>query len=734
MTKKRQKKGKTQDKVLDCFSIIKEINTAGCFLDPKGNFIFSNQACDILFGVKKNKLVNRNLKEFVNPKTLKTIIKKPEKEADNVHELEISLGHKKKKFIIFDSSPKYDDNGKFIGSLAFIEDFTGHKKKEEDLLLKCSLLDSLLENLPDCIYFKDINSRFIRVNKARALKSDKDEEFFIGKKDFDFFPEDQAKEMLKDEKKILKKGKKIIEKEQKIIRANGTEEWTLATKVPRYDRDGKIIGTLGISRDITEKKTMEEKLKRRIEALGEEVVFKSNLLASLLDNMPELIYFKDEKSRFIKVSKSLADWSNVENVDDLLGKTDFDFYKADEANIRYEEEKRIMKTGKPMINKEEKYTTPDGGEGWTSTTKLPLYDEKGKTIGTFGISRDITVKKELEEKLKEKLSNLGEEVLFKSDLLTSLLDNIPQNIYFKDKKSRFVAVSKSLADWSNVENVDDLLGKTDFDFYKADEANIRYEEEKRIMKTGKPMINKEEKYTTPDGGEGWVSTTKIPRYDKKGNIIGTLGISRDITEIKKAEREIARLNDLIEQSSDAVLRMDTEMRINYTNKATKELFGYPFSELKKKTLEFLIAEPDSEEIQRRIFGKVSKGEIYSGEHLSIRKNGSVFFCHVKIMPLFDEKNNIYGYMGSLWDISEEKKARDELVFRKNLLDSFLELTPDKVFFKDRDCRFVEMSKSEAEEHNLTREGILGKSDFSFLPEEIAEKYFEEEQNIMKKKQ
>jgi two-component system cell cycle sensor histidine kinase/response regulator CckA len=851
MTKKRrkkEKKGKTQDKVLDCFSIIKEINTAGCFLDPKGNFLFSNQACDVLFGVKNGKLVNRNLKEFVSPKTLKTITKKRKKEADNVHELEISLGHKKKKFIIFDSSPEYDDNGKFIGFLVFIEDITEYKRKEEDLLLKCSLLDSLLENLPDPIYFKDRNSRFIRVNKAKALKAGKDEEFFIGKTDFDFFPKDQAKEMMKDEKKILEKGKKIIEKEQKVTRAGGKEEWTLATKVPRYGRDGKIIGTLGISRDITAEKILKEKLKERVEVLGEEVVFKSNLLTSLLDNIPDLIYFKDRKSRFVELSKSKANQVGLPK-EKVLGKTDFDYFTEEHAEQAYKDEQKIIKTGKPIEGKTEKETHPDGKITWVSTTKIPRYDKKGKIIGTLGISRDVTEKIKLEEKLKEHLDQLGEEVVFKSNLLTSLLGNIPDLIYFKDRKSRFVELSKSKANQVGLPK-GEVIGKTDFDYFTKEHAEQAYKDEQKIIKTGKPIEGKIEKETHPDGRVTWVSTTKIPSYDEKGNIVGTLGISRDVTlqkkteeqlkeneartrailsalpdllfqikkdgtvisyyvakkdilsvkpedfmnknvkdvlpislasqciesikrairtketvsfeyqvpvkgelrdrearvarsdentailvirdisEMKKAQKEIARLNDLIEQSSDAIIRMDTEMNINYANEATKKMFGYPFSEIKGKTLSFLIAEADSEKIQRDIFEEISGGKIYSGEHLNIKKDGSVFSCLMRIMPLLDKNGKTYGYMGSLMDISEEKEARDELVFRKNLLDSLLELTPDEIFFKDTDCRFLEVSESKAKKFAVAKEEIIGKSDFSFLEEEIAGKYFKEEQNLM----
>jgi rsbT co-antagonist protein RsbR len=165
--------------------------------------------------------------------------------------------------------------------------------------------------------------------------------------------------------------------------------------------------------------------------------------------------------------------------------------------------------------------------------------------------------KKAKEPRKGKARKFGEKSVPEGYLFEFLLRNVPYNIYFKDKESRFVAVSKSQADWSDVESVDDLLGKTDFDFYKEDEAKILCEEEKRIMKTGEPMINKEEKYTTPDGGEGWVTTTKFPLYDEKGEVIGTFGISSDITrrkllELEKEKKMEAQREEIIELSTPVI--------------------------------------------------------------------------------------------------------------------------------------------------------------------------------------
>jgi anti-anti-sigma factor len=263
---------------------------------------------------------------------------------------------------------------------------------------------------------------------------------------------------------------------------------------------------------------------------------KVNLFDALLEHVPEQIYFKDRESRFVLASKSVIKQFGVKDIDELIGKTDFDYFTDEHAKPAYEDEQVIMKTEKPILSKIEKETHPDGRVTWVSTTKIPRYDERGRVIGILGISRDVTQRKELEEKLEMKLEELGKEVLLKSNLLNALLEFVPDRIYFKDKESRFIEVSKSKAEGTGLSR-EEFKGKTDFDFFPEEEAKEMREDEERIMKTGEPVIDKVHKIKLPNGEEKWLSATKVPFYDDKGNLIGTFGISRDITELKNLELE-----------------------------------------------------------------------------------------------------------------------------------------------------------------------------------------------------
>ncbi|MBC8353730.1 MAG: response regulator [Planctomycetes bacterium] len=125
------------------------------------------------------------------------------------------------------------------------------------------------------------------------------------------------------------------------------------------------------------------------------------LLHTLMDNLPDSIYFKDATGRFLRVSKAKAQRSGLHSPDEAVGKTDFDFFDPKDAEHSFADERRVMESGQPLMGKEEKHVWPDGRESWVATTKLPLRDTLGHVIGTFGISHDITEQKQAAEAYRE---------------------------------------------------------------------------------------------------------------------------------------------------------------------------------------------------------------------------------------------------------------------------------------------------------------------------------------------
>src|SRR5438132_4302832 len=137
------------------------------------------------------------------------------------------------------------------------------------------------------------------------------------------------------------------------------------------------------------------------------------------------------------------------------------------------------------------------------------------------------------------------------DLLQTLMGNLPDSIYFKDRESRFLRINKALATRFGLSDPADAIGKTDADFFLEEHAKQALRDEQEMLRTGKPVIGLEEKETWPDGHETWASTTKMPLCDKDGSIIGSFGISRDITERKHAQQELQRAKEAAEAANRA---------------------------------------------------------------------------------------------------------------------------------------------------------------------------------------
>ncbi|KXB03097.1 hypothetical protein AKJ45_02590 [candidate division MSBL1 archaeon SCGC-AAA261F19] len=151
------------------------------------------------------------------------------------------------------------------GIICVVRDITERKKAEEKYTFESNLLNSLLNNSEDLVYFKDTEDRYVRVSKAYADSLGLDQEDMKGKTVFDLFPEEEAREMHEDDLEVMKEGKEVVDREHKITLSDGETRWLSTTKVPRYDDEGNVIGMIGISRDITERKRRRKNSKRLAE-------------------------------------------------------------------------------------------------------------------------------------------------------------------------------------------------------------------------------------------------------------------------------------------------------------------------------------------------------------------------------------------------------------------------------------------------------------------------------------
>ncbi len=157
---------------------------------------------------------------------------------------------------------------------------------------------------------------------------------------------------------------------------------------------------------------------------GEALESERRLLHAMMEHLPDHIYFKDADSRFIMVSRALAKHFGFDSPEMAIGMTDRDFFSPEHADAALEDEQMLMRTGEPVVGKEEEETWIDRPSTWVSTTKMPLRDEHGKVIGTFGISSDITARKHAEVAMREATQAAEDANRAKSDFLANMSHEI----------------------------------------------------------------------------------------------------------------------------------------------------------------------------------------------------------------------------------------------------------------------------------------------------------------------
>ena len=184
---------------------------------------------------------------------------------------------------------------------------------------------------------------------------------------------------------------------------------------------------------------------------------------------------------------------------------------------------------------------------------------------------------------KTRLNNesRNEELLRDSNLLNAMMDLIPEKIYFKNRESQFIRINKSLSNFFGIANPEEAVGKTDFDFFSDEHARIAYNDEKRIIETGEALLGAIEKETWPDGSVTWASTTKMPFHNNQGDIIGTFGVSRDITRQTEAEKHLKEREIIFSKLTENVPGViyqfqylpDGRYRFPYASSGIRDIFG-----------------------------------------------------------------------------------------------------------------------------------------------------------------
>ncbi len=296
---------------------------------------------------------------------------------------------------------------------------------------------------------------------------------------------------------------------------------------PLRDEHGAITGMLGVAIDISELKQAEMQMQES-----------RNLLQTVLDAIPVRVFWKDNESKYLGCNQLFAQDANLKSYKDLVGKSDFDFYPNDAEAFR-DDDLKVMESGISRLNFEEKQTTPDGKQMWLRTSKIPLRNVAGETIGVLGTFDDITERRQAEMQIQES-----------RNLLQTVLDAIPVRVFWKDTQFNYLGCNQLFAQDSKIKSSNDLIGKSDYELFPNDAEAYRIDDHKVIV-SGKSRLNFEEPQATPDGSTMWLRTSKIPLRNVAGEVVGILGTYDDITERKQAETELRESKNRLELALDS---------------------------------------------------------------------------------------------------------------------------------------------------------------------------------------
>ncbi len=297
----------------------------------------------------------------------------------------------------------------------FFQDISSRKVLESSLADQQRMLTAMVQFLPGMMYrcdaTMDYNMIFASFGSQRVTGY-LPEDFVKNGKTFNsiILNEWQDKLWLKWTECIDKQ--LDFEAEYQIYAKDGSVRWVWERGRPVFGSNGEVLYLEGYIEDVTDRRHMQDSLKRE-----------RDLLQSLMDNIPDTIYFKDLNSRFIRVNKAQAKTLGLTDPSQAIGGTDADFFDNHHAEIAMEDEKRLMRTGISLVSKQE-YIKTSNGWRWFTASKVPLRDAAGKIIGLAGVSRDITDLKHLEEKLIEKESNLRQSNTEKDKLFSVIAHDL----------------------------------------------------------------------------------------------------------------------------------------------------------------------------------------------------------------------------------------------------------------------------------------------------------------------
>ena len=438
------------------------------------------------------------------------------------------------------------------------------------------------------------------------------------------------------------RGETILEIELDFERFGGIRTTHLVSSVSIKISDGTIVGAVALAQNITERKRMEEELLKKTE-----------IMDAISQNSSELIFVKDCQSRIVYASHSFLRFFG-KSADEILGKTDVDFYSDPLISEGVMENDRIVRETRQSLVTEESVRLPDGSLRIYLSTKSPWLAKDSTLLGTIGFSIDITERKKSEQTLLEsEVSRRAiEAVEIERRLFLDMLETLPIMICLMTPDYRVFFVNRNYR-----AHFGDSVGRYCYEYRFGFTSRCEFCESYKVLATRKPH---HWEYNGMDGRV--IDTYDFPFTDIDGSsMILKMGI--DITEQKKAEEKIRLSNiynrSLIEASLDPLVTIGHDGKITDLNEATEQVTGYSRDELIGTDFTTYFTEPEK---AKEVYQEVFKEGLISDYELEIQqKDGSIIPVLYNASVYKDESGKVIGIFAAARDITTLKKAEDILI-------------------------------------------------------------------------
>jgi diguanylate cyclase (GGDEF)-like protein/PAS domain S-box-containing protein len=523
--------------------------------------------------------------------------------------------------------------------------------KEERSGIEHSFLKTLLDSLPDLVWLKDPNGRFLACNARMEACLGVREHDIIGKTDHDFVASSQAEAFLtQDRLAMTQEGPTTIE-EWVTFPCDGRQRLLETIKVPMRDSYGRLIGVLGVARDITARRQSELALQESQTRLAQ----REELLHTLIETIPDAIQFKDGEGRWLECNTAARSAFGLET-EDCLGRSDAELAKLVSRPFRaalqgcHETDEQVWRNGK-RSRVEETIPVPGGGRMTFDVIKVPLFNADGSRRGLIIVGRDIS-----------ELKQASELAMAREKVLRTVTDNSPEIIVRFDRDCRRIFVNAAYERLTGKRSAD-TLGQTPFESWWIPEdafGALRFQAHlQHVIDTGKPS-EWEMGWQLDEARKGCLLVQAVPEFDAAGNVESVLTFSADITERKRSEDALRINASVFDTSQEAILITDASNDIIDVNPAFTRITGYQRKEVIGKNPRLLSSGQHDSGFYTAMWDTLARNKGWRGEVWNRRKSGEVYAELLSISAIHDKQGQPQRYVGVFSDITHLKDHEAEL--------------------------------------------------------------------------